>query len=229
MALSIQKIADRDEFVRLLVYGAQGVGKTTWAASAPNPVFLDYENSSETLRGTPLENVPLAGTRKELANPDNVLDFIKSNNPYDTYIIDSVTSMNDTLLMEHMRGVSGRDKDLALFGDFRKMNNVLKRIFYELITVKKNVVLIAHQKTWRDTETNKVLEYRPRLPPEAEDAITRLVNEVFYLETKNSLKGPANRILHVDSQGKILAKNRRANLQVQSLENSEWKDVYGNG
>lgn len=227
MGLSLNTVKNNDRFVRLLIYGPPGVGKTTFAASAPNPVIMDFENSAETLRGTDLENTPLAGTRTELANYSNVLSFIKEKNEYDTIIVDSISSMNDTFLMEHMKKQKNRDEHIALFADFRKISNVLKEVFYELISVPKNVVLVAHQKELVSPETNKILQVRPLLPPAAEASVERLVNEVFYLEAKPLLKGGTDRVMHVSSQGMILAKNRSA-LTENKYTNIKWKDIYGN-
>lgn len=224
MGLSVGKIKDTDQYARLLIYGAPGVGKTTFAAQAPNPVIMDYENSSETLRNTDKSDTPVISDRKALSNFTDVIDFIRKPNEFDTIIIDSISSMNDTFLMEHMRSQKNRDKHIALFQDFRKMNNVLKEIFYEMITVPKNVVLVAHEKVLRN-EDNKILEVRPQLPPGAEASIERLINEVYYMEVKPNLRGPSDRILHVDSQGKILAKNRMG-LTENKLINPTWKEIF---
>lgn len=225
MGLSLEKIEDRDEHCKLLIYGPPGVGKTTFAAGAPNPVILDYENSSESLRGTPLANIDLAGTRKQLANYDDVLDFIKKvPDKYDTIIIDSVSSMYDTMLMEHMRKEK-RDRHIALFYDFRKMTNVLKEIFYELVNIDKNVIIVSHETHLTD-ENNKILQIRPLLPPALRQSVERLVNEVFYLEASKNLTGGMERVLHVESQGYILAKNRQSHLLEAKIKNPTWKEVY---
>ncbi len=232
MVLTTKPLSETAPYLRRLIYGFSGVGKTTFAAQAKDPEFMDYENSAEVLRGTSLENIPLVGTKKELSNPENVLQYIRSGKKErQTLIIDSVTSMNDSFLMDYMRKVTKnsekRDKHIALYGDFRKINNLLKDIFYELIDLPMDVVIVAHEKQLRDPESNKIIEVRPLLPPGAEASIERLVNEVFYLEAKNNLKGETERILHVNSQGRIFAKNR-SRLSENKYINPTWKDVTPN-
>lgn len=228
MALEIKSLGETPDPLRLIVYGAPGVGKTTWAASAPNPIFLDYENSTTVLRGTSLEDVPVINDRKTLSDYDQVLRFIRSDHGYGTIIIDSVSAMYDAYLMTHMKGKKKGDRHIALFADFRKVVNVLKEVFYALIDAPCHVILIAHEKYRVDNESQRILEIRPQLPPSAEAAIERLVNEVFYMETKPALRGAAERILWVDSQGKILAKNRQAALTESSYTNTTMKEIYPN-
>jgi len=224
MALSPTKLQEKNDYVRLLVYGSPGVGKTTFAAGAPNPVFLDFENSTTTLRKTH-PDIAVISDRKELANVGNILEYVLKPTGYDTIVIDSISSMYETILMEHMKGQKNRDSDLALFQDFRKITNVMKRVFYTLIDVKAHVVLIAHERELRDSETNKLLQVRPHLPPEVRASIERLINEVFYIEADKDLSGKVKRTVTVTSQGKILAKNRQA-LTESKLENPTWKDIY---
>lgn len=40
-------------WMKLLLYGPPGAGKTELAAGAPKPFFLDFERSTETLRDHP--------------------------------------------------------------------------------------------------------------------------------------------------------------------------------
>ena len=34
---------------RVLLYGQEGVGKSTWAAASPKPIFLDFEDGLNDL------------------------------------------------------------------------------------------------------------------------------------------------------------------------------------
>lgn len=231
--LVIESLKDKERYIKLLVYGPPGVGKTTFAAEAPNPIFLDFESSTETLRGGPNQDTPVIRDPKQIGDSEAVLRFIKSKEieQYETVVLDTISSMYDAFMMNWMqqqaKKKSNVDRHIAYQFDFRKITNVLKEIFYELQYKEMHVVLIAHEKQMVDPESNRILEVRPQLPPAAEQSVERLVNEVYYMEKKPAnLKGPASRLLYVDSQGKILAKNR-SRLTEPTIENPTWKEVFG--
>lgn len=233
--LSIGTVKDTERFIKLLIYGAPGVGKTTFVADAPNPIYLDFENSTEALRGGPHEGLPTISDPKQLGNSESVLAFLRSSkvDAYDTIIIDTISSMYEVFLMAWMTDQARQkpkvDRHIAYQQDFRKITNVLREIFYTLQQMEKHVVLIGHEKHLVDQETNRVLEIRPALPPSAEQSVERLINEVYYMEKKANIPPkPATRFLHVDSQGKILAKNR-SRCTESKLENPTWKEVFSNG
>jgi hypothetical protein len=72
---------------RLVVYGTQGIGKSTFASGAPNPVFIDLEGGTSKLK--------VARNKKPIDTwPDFLrsVDFIAShpNLPYETLVIDTL-------------------------------------------------------------------------------------------------------------------------------------------
>jgi len=234
MGLSLRTVEDQDRYARLLIYGAPGAGKTSLAATAPNPVWLDFENSTEALRKS-FPTITVAGTAKELAQWDDVLKFILDlgKTDYETIVIDTISSMNLAFMTEWMRqkfkANSSADRHIARQPDFRKVTNVMREIFLNLIQVEKHVVLIAHEKYLIDQDAPTVIkQIRPSLPPAAESSVEQLVNECFYLEKKTTGMGAAKKVtrtLTISSEGKIFAKNRQG-FEQTTIDEPTWEKIY---
>src|SRR5689334_16064834 len=70
---------------RLVVYGVEGIGKSTFAAGAPNTIFLGPENGTETLD---VKRYPTTRTWQEVL--DAVDDLTLNNHVYKTLAIDTL-------------------------------------------------------------------------------------------------------------------------------------------
>jgi GTPase SAR1 family protein len=235
--MKVTDLQDRKSPVRLLLYGTPGCGKTTFASGAPNPIWLDYENSTEVLRKNGINVGMLGESAKDLKDFDKVVEWIRKDAPksgYETIVIDTISSMNLAVLMQHLeevtQGGKKRDKHIALFHDFRKNTNQMRELYLALIECPLHVVVIGHTAELRDPDTNKLLEVRPSLPPAARDAISQLVNECFFMTRTvkaASLGGKVERKIVVDAEGLHFAKNRQGFTQSE-FQNPTWKEIYPN-
>lgn len=70
---------------RLLIYGVAGIGKTSWAAGAPSPVFIQTEDGLGTLDATAF---PLAKTYGEVMEALQVL--ATEQHSFQTLVVDSL-------------------------------------------------------------------------------------------------------------------------------------------
>jgi hypothetical protein len=130
---------------RVVIYGVESVGKSTFAAQFPNPLFLDVEGGTSHLD-------------TERASIDTAADLESAirecqTASYDTIIIDSI-DWTERLLVEQLLA-DNKKKSVEDFGygkgwvmTAEKMARLLGSL-ESLINAGKNVVLIAHSKVQR--------------------------------------------------------------------------------
>src|SRR5690606_27553337 len=70
---------------RILIFGVSGIGKTTFCADAPNPVFIQTEDGLGTLKS---DAFPLARSYDEVI--EAIGSLINENHNYKTLIVDSL-------------------------------------------------------------------------------------------------------------------------------------------
>lgn len=130
---------------RVVIYGVESVGKSTFAAQFPKPLFLDVEGGT----------AHLDTDRAEIANATELDAAIREcqTASYDTIIIDSIDwterMLVDQLLTEHKKKSVedfGYGKGWVMAAE--KMSRLLGSL-ESLINAGKNVVLIAHSQVKR--------------------------------------------------------------------------------
>jgi hypothetical protein len=130
---------------RVVIYGVESVGKSTFAAKFPAPLFLDVEGGTAHLDTDRAEI-------KSAIELDEALTACKTAD-YKTIIIDSA-DWAERLVLEHML-VTDKKKSVEDYGygkGFVMLAEKFSRLLSvadQLITAGKNVVFIAHSKVQR--------------------------------------------------------------------------------
>lgn len=126
---------------KVVLYGVEGIGKTTFAAQFPNPLFSDTEDSTLHMNVARLDK-PTSWTMLL-----QQVDFVKMNKPCSTYIIDTI-DWAEKLCKAHL-AANGKWNDnandygakyIALEKEFGDLLNKLS----EVVDVGINVVITAH-------------------------------------------------------------------------------------
>ena len=76
--------ADYSKGVKTVIYGVEGIGKTTLAAKFPDPLFIDTEGS--TSRYETIKRLPAPKDWKDI---NDMIDFVSEEKPCQTLVIDT--------------------------------------------------------------------------------------------------------------------------------------------
>jgi len=144
----------------------------------------------------------------------------------DTVVIDSITTSLDYYLRQRMEKVAAkRDKYELYEADYKYATQVFTDLFGFLQDAPIHVVIIGHERTFRDADTGAITNIVPDVTPRLQQAVTRLVNVVGYMETRTSAQKGNSRRLYVNRTHTIEAKNR-LNIQETYIDNPNWKELF---
>jgi len=218
----------------IILYGAAGVGKSTLASFAPNPIFLDVENGTKKL------NVNRISGIKDF---DDFLDCFKLNEikQYDTIVIDSIDFL-EQMIFEHVCNQHGKktitDFDYGKGFELaqRKWVTLLKSFKSLLENHNKNIIFIAHEqiKRFDNPLAESFDRYSLRLNQKSSSYIVAQVDAVLFVsksftfkELDDKRKIPREemgRKIYTQETASILAKSRYSLNSVITIGNS--KDEY---
>ena len=196
--------------VVMLVYGEGGVGKTTFASTAPKVIIADCENGSKYfgLRGI---DVPVAlienwGDMKEFLN-------VVRDGDFETIVIDPIGELMDKLkrFMIAMGDSKLVQKDgsptMAGWGWLKK---TLRDYLKVLRDTGLNIIIVAHLEEKNDEER---IVKRPKVETKLSEELVAMVDIVAYMTVVQDAEGGEKRILIVDpSNDKYTAKDRTGRL-----------------
>ena len=221
-------VSTRPSYVKALIYGQAGAGKTRFCADAPGVVWLDFEDSTETLRHYPeFKDIPVKKP-SSIEQLNTLFEALVKNPDVETVVIDSITTALDFYMRQEAEKNEKRNpkRDRFVFyeADYKYATQVFTDLFGRLQNAPINVVIIGHERIEKNSE-HIVTGIYPDITPRLQQAVTRLVNVVGYFELRpSSLKGNTRR-LYLNRTPTIEAKNR-LNIQDTFLDNPSWDSLF---
>lgn len=207
---------------RIVLYGTEGIGKSTFAADAPSPIFLPAEAGTEHLD---VARFPLVESWRDVLE---ALDALRSEHSYRTLAIDTLdalephvwahtcaTKSNGGKRAEHVEDYGfGKGYEYAL-DTWRTLLDRLDGIVSRGMTV----ILIAHSQvsTFKSPDTEDFQRYELKLNRKASALVKEwadhtlfAVHETLVHKQNNRAKGisTGNRIIHTTKSAAWDAKNR---------------------
>jgi len=214
---------------RLLAYGVEGCGKSTFAAQAPDPVFIQTEDGLDQID---VPKFPLAESFDEVVS--NLDALINEEHSYQTVVIDSVDWLERLAVQKILEG-NTQAKTLADFGygqGYARLIPLFEIIIDRLNHLRRgkamNVILISHSKMEKveDPSGGSYDQHSPRLDKrinammrEWSDIIGFATYAIFKEEEKSGFSTRTvakpvkdadgnDRVLFLESTPAIVAKSR---------------------
>jgi hypothetical protein len=189
MAFDLKSISRNDNTAppRIMVYGVEGIGKSTFAAGAPDPIFILTEDGLGSLD---VEHFPIA------TSLDNVMDAIGAlyaeDHPYKTVVLDSLDWL-EAIIHREMEAKHDA-KDLA-YGKGAMIAAQQWRDVLDGLNALRNdkqmtVILLAHNtiKRFDSPEVEPFDRYQPKLQERSNAVVREWADAVMFANYKTIVK-----------------------------------------
>lgn len=176
--------------VIIVLYGTPGVGKTSLANTANNPLLLDCDRGSDR-----------AANRVDTIVAKSWDDVLKDEgemNSYSTISIDTAKAVLDDYLINHVvkNDYKLKSNKLRMYGE---IGDEFKAFINRRRESNADIVIIAHAKEEKDGDVIKV---SPDVTGQSKDLILRIADQVGFVTTINN-----KRVISFDPTDKAIGKN----------------------
>jgi hypothetical protein len=173
---------------RLLIYGTEGIGKSTFAAGAPGPVFLQTEDGLDEID---CDKFPLATTYEEVLTA--LQELQTEQHTFETVVIDSLDWLERLIWDRVCEDTGAKSIEKADGGYARGYTHALthwRKVLDHLNALRNGrgmaVLLIAHAKVdkFEDPESSPYDRYSPRLHKHAAALVGEWCDAILFATRK---------------------------------------------
>ncbi len=209
---------------RVMLYGTHGIGKSTFASCAPNPIFIQTEDGLGEIE---CDKFPLTTSFDEAMTA--LSELYAEQHPYRTVVVDSLDWL-ERLIWEQVCNTRNVEsiEDIGYAKGYTFALNHWRDFLEGLTALRRDkemtVILLAHAKIERfeNPETESYDRYTPRLHKLASAVVQEWCDEVLFATYKVHTKqteegfnkkraqgiGSGERIVRTTERPAHVAKNR---------------------
>ena len=216
MSLQVNKSSITSHKLKVLLYGASGSGKTTFAGTAKDVIFLSSENGLLSIAEKGVDYIDI----KSYSDLQESYKFLKENiTKYKTVIIDSVTEINEIIKLE-IENKTGKTMQIKDWGDLSKQIRLLLRSFRNL---DMHCIFICQEATEKDSEEGQVSKRIPSLNGKNSTEISYFMDIVAY----TYIGKDGSHKITTTPDARLLTKDRTGTLGNNSpLDFEKWIEIF---
>lgn len=195
----------------IFLYGVEGVGKTTFAASAPSPIFIPTEDGIGVLD---VPRFPLAKSVSDVVEAIQLLT--QGGHEFRTVVLDSADWL-ERLIWDNLSQLPAQDtaygKGYQLAADVFK--NILSGLTYLRDELGMTVIVLGHAqvKTFKSPEGADFDRYMPKLQERSSSLLREWCDVLLFANYQISASGGKGvssgaRYLYAEEKPAFYAKNR---------------------
>lgn len=205
---------------KVLVYGRHGVGKSSWAASAPKPLFLSMEDGTGDLD---VDRTPVYSTLDALR--DDIRGIVTADKfEYASLVVDSVDWLEKLVHADVASKASVESiADIGYGKGYEQANDVMRGLLKALSLIQKkhgcHIILVAHASIFKfeDPQGEAYDRFTPALHINGKGKgaaleVQEWCDEVFFVAekvfTKESDRGFNKKVVKAISTGEMVVHTR---------------------
>ena len=184
--------------VKAMVYGQAGMGKTTFALSAPKPLLLDFDGGVKRVNNAHLDDsIGIV----QIQSWQDVVQLLSQEKEalqeFDTIVVDTIGKMMDFIISYRCAGRQPRVQDWGT------INNDFKWFVSSLSLLNKHIIFVAHRDSRKEGDDTVFI---PALREKNYNSIVTELDLLGYLEMRNE-NGVQKRTITFDPTSRNDGKN----------------------
>ncbi len=213
--MKIVTFKPQDHFIKALIFWKPGSWKTTFASTAPKPLFLSAEGGLLSIADKSPDAV-IIQTLKDLQDAHHYLKT--TNHPYKTVVIDSITEINEIVKAE----IEKKNGRYIRKDDWGEVLTKIKRIIRDFRDLPMHCIFLAQEAVEKDKE--EIIRIYPSLNGKAATEIAAACDIVGYMDIDKTSR---ERYMVVQEHAILATKNRLEPLKTDNpaLDFSKWVEL----
>lgn len=180
--------------IKMMVYGQPGMGKSTYALSAPKPLLFDFDNGVKRIN---IEHLKVVDT-VQISRWEDVQNVLSENlDVYQTIVVDTIGKMMDYI-------ISFKCGNRApVLKDWNGINQEFSNFVRNISNLNKHIVFVAHRDTRKEGDDTVFI---PSLREKSYNSIVTELDLLGYIEARTE-NGHSRRTITFDPTARNDGKN----------------------